>query len=134
MQCALSVYGTLPVVGIADLPRALETLVGPDWLWGIGQELGIRCIANVNREFFGSCGRKLPPLEPVDCGNEQPLAARQLLPGFLPAAGVNDSGQIIGTQVSPEELFRGFSYQQGARDVRMEVIQHEHINAPIESA
>ncbi len=72
--------------------------------------------------------------ELVDGDVEQPRIAGELLRRVRPAARMDDGGEIVLTEVLVDELLGGSLDEGAAQRRRVVVVEHEHVQAPLEAA
>ena len=76
-------------------------------------------------------GVQLLAHEPVDRAQQPTLARREFLAVVAPSAGVHDRGKIVGADVALDELARGELDALGPQRRRMQVVEHDHVDAAV---
>ena len=78
--------------------------------------------------------RRRPQLaadELVDRGEQQPRVVGELLRRPRAAAGEDHGGQIVGAEVPLEEAVQRFLHARPAREIDVQIVEHEQIDASV---
>ena len=65
-------------------------------------------------------------------GNQQIAVVREVLRGIGAAAGIDDGREIVGAEMPLDELARRLLDDGGAERTDVDIVQHQHVDAPVE--
>ena len=91
---------------------------------------GERLLLVIDIERVERGGAELPPKKLVHGGEQEPPIAGELLRRIGPAARIQDRGHVVGAEILLDELTRHAPDKYRPCEAGIEVIQHDHIDAP----